>query len=211
MAKGENGVNGPFTGPIDNITGYQRRGQQIIRKKRKKSTIPRSEKQLKQQMMMSMCNAFNKKILNFIRVGFHLEELGSVKTANNLATASLMCNSIEGNYPDLSINFSKVILTSGTLPISENQKMEKVPGGVLFSWTYNVHTEDEFDQVMLTVYPHNDLQAICILSGARRAEEKHLLGIPTIYKGSIADAWLSFIADDRQSIATSVHMGRIEL
>lgn len=162
-------------------------------------------------MRLAMSNAFFKKILDFVRVGFHLEEIGTVKTANNLAMARLMRNSFEGTYPDLKINCSKAILTSGTLPMSQNQKVEKVAGGLLFSWVFNVQTEVELDQVMLVVYPHNNLSAICLLSGSRRGEEKHFLKIPSIYNGTLGDIWLSFISDDRNSIATSIYMGCKEL
>lgn len=211
MAKGEDGILGNFIGPIANVTGYIRKGQQIIRKKNSTVSRPPSLKQLAQRKVFSVVGTFNQKILDFLRVGFHLEEINSVKTANNIATANLMKNAVEGTYPDLFINYSKAVLTSGKLRVSADAKMEKTEGGLTFSWDFNWETEDADDQVMLVVYPHNELSAICVFSGARRSEGKHLLNIPAIYKDCQADTWLSFISDDRKAIATSIHTGSIIL
>jgi hypothetical protein len=211
MVKGENGILGNFIGSVANVTGYIRKGQQIIRKSTSDITKPPSLKQLTQRKILSVVGTFNKKILSFLRVGFHLEEIESAKTANNIATAGLMKNAVEGTYPDLYINYSKAVLTYGKLPLSANIKMEKTNGGLIFTWKYDWETEEATDQVMLVVYPHNELKAICVLSGARRAEGKHLLSIPASYKGCTADTWLSFISDDRNCIATSVHTGQIIL
>ncbi|MBB2144377.1 hypothetical protein GM921_02675 [Pedobacter sp. LMG 31464] len=208
MATFNNGINGGFTGKVGSAIGYQLNGKWVM-----KSLPKLSPKNKKGTTSQKACRSgftkmqyFLSPLIGFVRVGFNLESKLRQMTAHNVAKSYNMRNAQDASGE---IDYSKVCLTYGNLIGVENPNVAKDDVGFHFSWTN--HLENmwlrETDQVMLVAYNVNDKRVYCIVSGARRQVGFDTLIIPTIEKGNEFHTWISFISDDRESIAMSSYAG----
>ena len=212
MAKADFGVLSPFTGKVGTVEGYIRRGQLVIRKvKNLKKVYPATEKQLAQRMKFRLVSDFTREITEFVRTGFENKTIGTTQTANNLAKSHQMKYAVQGKYPNFSIDYSQVLLSSGDLKMSKDLKVSRNEEGASFSWVFNREQENPTDQVMIMIYPANQLYPIYEVSGARRSEEIHNVPVPEIYTGAVVHCYISFISDNRKRIASSVYLGEIKM
>lgn len=208
MATFNNGINGGFTGKAGSVIAYQLHGKWVMK------GIPRlSPKNKKGTARQKACrSAFTKMqtflspIVGFIRVGFNLESKLRQMTAHNAAKSYNMLNAQDENGE---IDFSKVRLTFGNLIGAADPVVKKDDTGFHFSWTNNAGNKwtRETDQVMLIAYSILKQRVYCIPSGARRSDGFQTLKIHANEKDNEFHTWISFIADDRESIAMSTYTG----
>ncbi|RZL49663.1 MAG: hypothetical protein EOP00_06585 [Pedobacter sp.] len=210
MATFKNGINGGFTGKVGSVIAYQLHGKWVMK------GMPRlSAKNKKGSASQKACrSAFTKMqtflspLIYFIRVGFNLESKLRQMTAHNVAKSYNMLNAQES---DGEIDCSKVRLTFGNLIGAENPLVKADDIGFNFTWINNANTKyiRELDQVMLVAYNPAHNEVFYLLSGARRKIEMETLAIPSHFKGHEFHTWISFISDDRESIAMSTYTGSL--
>jgi len=211
MAILNDGINGGFTGKVGSVIGYQLNGKWIIKalpkpsKKNKKGT----DQQNKCRSKFSLIQSFLSRILDFIRVGFHLEAKSKGMSAHNAAKSYNMLHAFDeqGN-----IDYTKIRLCQGNLLPVENASVKVSENGLLFQWdTQNgagyIRADD---QVMLMAFDENINLAVRTVSGNRRRSGEHLLKIPQYGMGLRFHTWIAFVADNRESISNSVYLGTIE-
>lgn len=216
MAILDGGVNGGFSGKAGSVVGYYMYGKWIIRglpklsRKNKKGSIKQN---IARKKFTSM-QYFLGPVLYFIRVGFNLLSKENNNSAYNSAKSYNMLNAMDG---DGVIQYHQVCLTYGSLTGVEGALVEKDDVGFHFSWTDNSNysslrkTNDASgsDQVMLVAYDVQGKQATFITSGARREIGRESLLLDKIYKGKEVHLWISFIAENRDCIATSTYLGSL--
>ena len=106
-----------------------------------------------------------------IQMGFSPEARNTTKNYHNLAIAYNKPNALTGFYPDVAIDFSKILISAGNLPQPENTKIERIGNQLEFTWEGIRNT----DQVMLLAYAPITKQMVFEASGAKRAQEKRNL------------------------------------
>lgn len=206
MARQKNGVT---TGKIGETVTYLLNGELVTRGigvTNKKPTKP----QLTFRQKTRILNAFLKKIVEFIGVGFEFEGFKERKRAYALAFGYNLVNAFKGAYPKMSIDFKNVKLTSGEMPDISNPAVEVVNEGFKFSWnpkTIEVGTHWT-DQVMLMAYFPKLKKAMYITAGANRDAGSCLLPLYETSHGHIAETYISFISNDRRSISNSIYTGQ---
>ena len=208
------GVNGGFSGKAGSVVGYYQHGKWVIR------GLPRlSRKNKKGSVNQNICRSkftkmqyFLAPILFFIRTGFNLEAKRKGNTAHNSAKSWNMLNAFDENGD---INHSAVRVSSGNLLAAADAAVETYEDELVFTWRDNsseVSNRDhaglrEIDQVMLLVYNPELNHSHIVLSGARRSEGREVIKIRRLSPALEYHTWISFIADDRQSIANSTYTG----
>jgi hypothetical protein len=208
MARFNNGIMGGFTGILGGVEGYIRKGQPVMRARRRK-VVGSSDAQKACRQKMKVVNEFTRMITDFVRIGFGVDAASTTKTANNLAKSYQLLHGIKGEYPNLEIDYPKVRVTSGTLEVVQNPTMV-LEGSVLnFSWENDKMRDNRFedDQLMILVYYPDKMTATRRHTGARRGALKDTVGIHKLKPGERAEAYLSFRSDDRLSISNSVYVG----
>jgi len=132
MAKLNNGILGPLIGKLANVVGYIRLGQPVVRmvpKKLKKKKI-RTEAQQAVNLRFKIVKSFISKVKTFVAVGFKLEVAGTTKIAENGAVSYNIKNAVIGEYPDLTLDFAKVMISKGHLPAPLNPIVEMQTGPI---------------------------------------------------------------------------------
>ncbi|MBB5437288.1 hypothetical protein HDC92_000956 [Pedobacter sp. AK017] len=211
MAKLNNGIFGAISGKIGNIEGYIRKGQPLVRLKKRKTNIPPSLKQLAVRQKMKVVNTFIDSMTRFVAAGFELAAANETYTANNAAKSYQLLNAVKGEYPDYSIDYPKVRLTEGTLPVADDPQVQPLANGLLFTWSFDINEDYYYQrqQVMLLVYAPESNRAFYTLSGARRTTAAETMELPDDFKGQVLECYISFVADDRKAISNSVYIGQI--
>jgi hypothetical protein len=218
MAIIRQGINGGFSGKAGTVVGYYRLGKWVMRglprpsSKNKRGT---EEQKASRSKFAKMQHALSP-VVPFIRVGFNMEARSRQLTTHNVAKSHNMLHAFS---PDGEVDFSKLLLSNGSLLGPLNPTVETDDVGLHFSWTNNSAEEeaDSRDQVMLLAYDHLNVdqtnkpnpKAFFTLSGARRKAGMETLEIPSHFKGHALHTYIAFISDDREHISMSSYVGEI--
>jgi len=222
MARLLEGIFGPIVGKLANTVGYVRKGQAVLRmspakpKKKKARTPAQQAVNLKFKLVKAFISVIN----GFTNVGFKLDVEGTTKIAQNNAVSYNIKDAIKGEFPDFELDYSKIIVSKGTLMPPLNPTVELEDNQLRIKWEVNpgLSRERRRDQVMMLAYLPVSKETSYVLSGARRTAGEDVLEIDyrktdhySQKKDTSIEVYVAFIADDRQSISDSVYAGRIEL
>ncbi|WP_316842711.1 DUF6266 family protein [Pedobacter gandavensis] len=132
MAISKNGPHSWSSGKLGYIVSYMLRGQ-FVQRTIGKPGKP-SLKQKANHQAMAVTTRFLNHLNEFINNGFELEAAGTIRNQHNLAVSYIKKNALQGEYPNISIDYAKVQLSKGSLAIPKDLRMEKVGGGLQISW-----------------------------------------------------------------------------
>lgn len=210
MGSLKNGLFGGFHGRVGNLVGYVLNGKSIIR------TIGKSSKPLSPARKincdrMRVVNKFLRPLTSFIKLGFQLKVAGTDRNYYNEAVSYNKKHAVIGEYPHAQLDYSKAMLSMGSLLTAEKPLIKAVGDEVEFSWAFSkeLSRENQNDRAMLLVYFPDSDQAKYILSAARRSEGKDTLYIGSRFADQRMEAYISFIKDDGSEISDSVYVGSI--
>jgi len=211
MGKLPNGPLGAFTGRLGNTVSYELNGQIIIR------TIginnkPPTLKQKTNRMKMKVVNELVQNTYLAMHAGFTAASAGTVYNYANLAIKHNNPNALKGVYPNIEVDYPKVLFSHGNLLQPIDPKVEVVPEGLKFSWDPSTQLtyESAHDQVSMIAYCPEKKELFFIKSGQRRHQGSDILPVDKKYLGLALEIYMSFVADDRLDVSTTTYLGRLE-
>lgn len=216
MGKLLKGINGPFSGKVGTAVGYMWNDIPVIRARPRKRRKPFSDMELNQQARFALMNQFLipvKELLNtsfahlaYRMSGFHKGFSYNVKAA------------ILGTRPDLSIDYTKVLLSRGDLAKAESATATALsPHTLQFNWIDQSGTGNAraTDQVFVAVFCSENNSWIYRLKEATRSEQtvtfdlKKVLPDPSPFKGKLFQTYIGFLAADGKDASDSVYTGEV--
>lgn len=210
MARLKNGILGGITGKIGNIEGYMLNGQYIVRSCRRKSTKPRTEKQLANQQKFTIVNHFVNSFIDFVLIGFDYAAMGKPQSPHNLAVSYQYKYAVTGQYPDFIIDYSKVRVAEGPINIQHvNASVKSENNHLKFTWVPDLTYSLGNNHVMLLAYAPTLREAVYTLCGAKRSEGTDVLKLPDSWKGEVIETYLSFREENRMVCANSLYLGQV--
>ena len=200
----QKGINGGISGKIGNIVGAKWRDIYYVRSLPSKVNDPRTKAQLKQRSKFSTAIQFLKTITPFIRVGFQEYSTGK-STAFNAATSYHIKNAIIEVDAEIKLDYSKVLVSRGSLYTEPRIKVTKVNGQMHFTWDATLKENARpSDMVMIVVYNSTKKEAIYTLCAGLRINGVAQLQLPSTWKEDIIYPYLSFRSDDGEIVSDSV-------
>jgi hypothetical protein len=205
MGKFEDGIFGNFKGRIGNLVSYKLRGKNVTRRIGITNKPP-TLKQLTVRQGIKVTADFLKPTLAFVNVGFELAVAGTDRHPHNEATAYNYKHALQGVYPNVSMDYSKVRLSQGELeaPIDPAASLT----GNLLELTWSVSPDMNWgiknDRTMILVYCPELNRAIYLLSGATRITGHEEMELPGSYLGRELQVYLAFKASNGKSISNSI-------
>ena len=210
MATTTNSVFGAFIGTIGPVTGFMRNGKNVLRTSTSSIQNKRAPLQLAQREKIRICNRFTKV---FAGSGFFNKSFpayGHTGTGFNRVTSVLMSRAVTGVYPNMQLNYPKVLVSKGRLPGAQLAKASIKNGIIHFSFADNssdgIASAD--DTIILVAYAPDLQQAIFTLYGGFRKDKKASLNV-TAFKGHAVETWIGFLSADEQDVSDSVWAGRM--
>lgn len=211
MAKIRKGILGPVSGGIGPVVGATWKGIPYIRtkpkKKRRKSK--RTAAQIAAQEKLKFMNLILVPFHQFITVGFANE--AEQKTEISAAFSANYHTMISGVYPELKADYSKLILSVGSLPMITDVKMVlESPEMIKLTWKDDSISGASFnDQLMFVAYAPELDRSFGFTGGVSRTEKQCDIKIQEPFIGKVLEVYLSMTSFNRKTIANSMYLGRI--
>lgn len=176
---------------------------------RKDSNTPA---QLVQRTKFSVILKFLKPLKEFISIGFRLKAKNM--SAFNYATSYVYKNALVGEYPDVSIDYPSVILSSGKLAIAIEPQMALTAKREIEitwqvnPWEYNCYRNDK---VMIIVYNVDKQEAQVVTNGNSRESMRQLILLPDTYVGDEVVCYLALQDFYGKHTSDSQFLGKIRV
>jgi hypothetical protein len=207
MAKYNQGPTGAFSGKIGPVVGSSWKGIPYM-KARPKRSAKATQGELANRAKFKIAQRWLAPLLEFVRVGWK----GYTPTVEGFIAAKsyLMKNAMEGTGVETKIIPSKMLVSYGDLPLSENISVQVIEGNILqFSW--DTATPDKAslsDQAMLLAYDpaHGYNSVFDKPTGQFRYIGSDILRVDS---GRTYQVYMAFLADDRSRQSMSVYLGEI--
>lgn len=120
--------------------------------------------------------------------------------------------SVTGEFPNLRIDFSKVIILNGSLaPPCATMTQAENSNKLSFSWTACTQkNSNQTDELIGMIYCPETAKFWCDKNlGITRAEGFCTIDVPEILKGNEVHVWLAYRSADQRSYSDSSYMGKV--
>ena len=210
MAKTTSGILGPFSGKIGAVIGGTWKDITYIRQVSKKTKKPRTPAQIANQEKMKYVNKFLVPFHPFINVGFKNEAVQ--KTEISVAFSIVFKQAVTGTYPNFGIDYSKVMVSMGNLPVMNQPTIELTAKNLLkLRWLKETDLDAKYsDQVMLVVYCPETHKADGLTGGFKRNALECTFELHKSYVGKTLEIYVGMTSFNRDQISNSIYLGRIE-
>ncbi|MHA4894369.1 DUF6266 family protein [Pedobacter sp. PWIIR3] len=202
------GPYGPTIGKIGNNVQYMLNGKNVIRMCGV-ITKPPTVKQLANRQQMKVANDFVRDIKSVVNVGFKFVVEDTDRNQYNEAVSYQKKNAVVGEYPNFTIDYTKVKVSKGELPMPVNASINKLQDGVEFKWDTPVLHEyaRRSDKAMLLIYYPESGRSIFNCE-ANRIDGKQLIELPEEMLNAHFEAYMFFLAWDVNSVSDSVYIAQ---
>jgi Family of unknown function (DUF6266) len=212
MATITQGITGPFVGKVGPVVGYVSRGKAIMRARPNlnKSREP-SLLQRQQHAKFSTMNRFLKPIISFLNETKKTVDIDL--TGYNKAFSYNVKNAIAGTYPDLTIDYTMVLLTRGDLPNVKSSQAKSISSGkITFHWTDNsgAGMARSDDKSFVAVYCIDLNDWMYGLNLAERSAGGYIFDVAK-FSGHTVQAYIGFLSADGKEVSDSLHVGQLQI
>ena len=211
MGRIKKGILGGFSGKVGAVIGASWRGIDYMRGLPRNSAKPASEAQLAQQNKMTLLRNFLLGLDSIIETRFqNIEKF----TPMNDALSYNLLNSIEGTYPEQSINFTQLLFSKGILMNAWSPNVVSTASNTIdFSWENGNFTPMRAADDTVTLVVYNPVKNLfCELEdGGLRSDKFSRLIVPEDFKGDEVHCYMSFYSKNRKIASTNEYLGVIEV
>jgi hypothetical protein len=211
MARIRSGIFGPIHGKLGSIVGAVWKQTAYLRTMptETKSGLKATQAQIACREKFKFVQQWLVPFYAYVTVGFR--NYAKDKTEINAAFSKIYRYATVGVYPDLSIDYAKVVLTKGHLPGLHSVETELAQPDLLkLTWKQN-HNDDSStdDQVMLIVY-NRELKIVDgFIGGCNRANLQCSLELNPKLIGKSLDVYVSVVSLNGKRVANSEYLGKV--
>lgn len=210
MAKIKKGILGPLSGTLGPVTGGTWKGIPYLKlAPAKKKVKKRTAGQIASSEKLTFLNNLLVPFHAYINVGFAND--AEQKTEISAAFSKNYHQAVVGVYPALLADYSKLVLSVGSLPMVNDIRIELQDQETLtLSWENHEVKNTAFDdQLMLIVYSRELDRTFGFTGGVNRSCKHCLVKIEESFVGKELDVYLSMTSFNRKAIANSVYLGKM--
>ena len=211
MAKIDQGILGPFSGKVGKVIGSSWKGIPYIKARPTQFHDAKTPKQLTHRMKLQTAHGFARSIKHIIEIGFR--NVTGAQTPYNNAVSYLMKNALVGEYPEVGIEPSKVMVSQGKLAGAEECSVSiEEDGTIAFAWG-DISPEDNADsknkieqfcaedQAFLLAYNFTKQQGIS--TQVLRKDKKGCITIPQKWKDDDIACYIFFASTENKEVSDS--------
>lgn len=156
---------------------------------------------------MALVIKFLRPALAFVNAGFELETAGTDQNPHNAAVSYNTKNATQGVYPDIFLDYSKILLSKGLLEPAITPAVSLTGSLLTFTWAVDADMDwgIKNDRAMLLIYCPELCRAVYILSGARRSTGQDEIELPANFAGRELHCYIAFKAGNGKGISDSVY------
>jgi Family of unknown function (DUF6266) len=208
----EKGILGGYSGKVGTTVGSSWKGKSVIRsrppsKRRGKPTEPQLERQAK----FALITAFLRPLTDFLNITYS-KSAAALMTGFNKAF-SVNSEAVSGVYPAFTVDYTKILLSKGSLPNATTPAAAStVAGKLVYTWVDNSGISGAAISDLVYVAAYNDdlKHWIFIQNAATRNAATFTLDV-TPFSGKVAQTYIGFMTADRKKFSPSVYTGQINI
>ncbi len=214
MGKLNLGILGGFSGTVGTVVGTtNKKGDDIIRAKSKKSRPASSADQLKQQSKFGLTTGFFKVLNEVIKFGLKQKAETEQLSPFNYACKQALKNAVKGTDENPAIDYSAIVISDGPLSRISGATAELTDGVMNFSWSDNLETYvgKLTDQACLLVYNVSKGEISFSNGVVTRAAKSATVPLPYSSSGDILVCYMFFrSATNPLEVSTNQYLGTFE-
>ncbi|MDQ7949497.1 MAG: DUF6266 family protein [Pedobacter sp.] len=200
---------GSISGKVGEGVGSKWRGIKYLRSLPEKSSKAASTKQLEVQAKLALSAEMLSPIKNVLNLGFGDKNL-SGKSGYNVAVKNFHANCILGNYPNLTVDYARMLLSKGALEplraptIGYNGKLQ-------LSWISVLNKQSAFfdDEVLAVVY--NQSKGLYLLDDTAMRNDSLVEIEIGASSGDIIHLWVFCVIRGGTEVSKSQYVGTITI
>ena len=210
MGRIEKGFNGGFKGKVGKIVGSSWRELDYIRSVPKRSSVPATTKQLIQQAKFALAVRFLQPFKEILNIGYQNQNSGR-STGYNMALRETLYTAVSGEFPNLSLDYSKIIISKGGLAKPEGlQFVSNQPEELIFTWLprsndLNARASDKAIILMFNAGKETYSESFAEVT---RMDGECMVSMPAIYSGDVMHAYFFFVSEKGDRCSESVYAGQ---
>lgn len=206
MAKYSRATFGIISGTVNNAVGTSWRGVNYLRNIAKKSSKGPSIAQLSVQAKLVLAATYLARIKTVLNLGFSDKKLNKI-TGYNAAVREFINHAVIGEYPDFSVDFTKILVSKGSLNTLKDTSFTVLDNQLTLKW---MPREDKMlgntdDEVLVLMYNSTSDEYMTNMT-AKRSEGELVLDLAEKAGDSI-EIWLFCASKNWKSVSTSQHIG----
>lgn len=211
MAQISKGILSGFSGTVGTVVGGSWRGISYMRSKpvRKKSYTP-SPRQMDQQLKFRLAIDLSQSLNGL--TSFSFAEKAVHKTSHNCFVSHLLKQAIKGTSPQFEIDYSKVLVSNGSLEgVAGATATPGAPGRIVFTWEDNTvggHLAKATDRAILVVHCPSLNRSQYITVGAIRSTTTYTMDVSR-FSGEEVHTYIGFISEDGKWVSASEYTGML--
>lgn len=196
MATFKHGIHGGFKGRVGNVVGSSWKGLDVMKIRPASVANPNTRRQRDQRSRFGLMARFLNAQRRLVRIGFR--PYAVKMTPVNAAMSYNIAAALTGDYPDYSINYSKVLLSRGDLPGMTAPVLSFVdPLTVTLAWTDNSSAEGAHatDKLHVSIYHAETNKSLGFIACAERSDALCSLTIPAEWSARHVEVFTFFLAE----------------
>lgn len=212
MGKTQLGVLGDVSGKVGPVVFSKWKGIGIVKarpafKKNRQVT----DKQQAQLDRFKLVGDFVKMMAGLFNVTY--TDIKGGMTGSNSALAQIMSNAVTGIYPDLKLDYSKVSIAQGRLPVGDFTPATADATGMLtFNWSddsaSSIGSAKPDDKAIVVAWCEENQHGNYSIGPALRSDKQATLSVQS-FKGKTVHTWLAFISASDKHTSRSVYTGSV--
>jgi hypothetical protein len=203
------GAIGSLSGTVNDVVLSEWNDIPVVRSRAKQSNKPATSGQQEQQAKMAKAVEFAVAVKKVLAVGF--QDYAVKQSAYNAGVSYLLNNAINGESPNISINYKRVLISRGQLHMEADAAAKAEAGLVIFTWAYQANEEiGANDKAILVVYCEALGKCLFTLKGAERNTGTASIAVAR-FKGHEVHTWLAFISPDGANTSPSTYTGVVTI
>jgi hypothetical protein len=209
-------VQNPITGRTKKKFGTavfsKQFGKNTMRTKPTEVHNPKTQLQLQQRSKFSLMVELSRMFLGFLRVGFKQVAIGMSQF--NVFMKSNIGNIITGVYPNYSIDFTKLLVSKGTLTGADGGTATAAAGHkVTIDWDDNTGNGDALatDKALQLIINYTKKVIFQDTTNKTRVDVTNQLTVPLSWVGDQVHVYLAFTTSAGDKVADSKFIGTVTI
>lgn len=211
MAKLPKGILGPISGKVGNMIFVTRNDKCYVKSLPRPCSKPATFKQVAQRSRFALAMGFVTPLKSFLKDSYSIIKPGL--SPMNAAVKQILSDAITGEYPNEKIDYSKVILTKGSLSPLYNVGIRlSKPDHLKIDWTVEANPHNSFcnDKLVVLLYCESIGEFWFDPGlGIYRADGYCSVQVPPVFVGRETQVWLTFRSQECRMYSKSFYAGVI--
>ncbi|MCG8580024.1 MAG: DUF6266 family protein [Bacteroidales bacterium] len=208
MGRYKKGILGSFRGKIGNVIGSTWRGITYMRSLSERSNKKATEKQLLQRAKFAFAMEFLHPLYPVLTIGYRNQN--DARLPINSAMKHVLRHVVEGEDPDLRINYGNLQIAKGSLETAKKESISIDEDEISFEWEPITHDEERYDNnyaIMLGIgeglYPSYSVREF------RRSNNGGVIALPDGPSGSVVHCYLAFYHEEHNGVSNGKYLGSV--